>query len=115
MRRKIQKITEIINFGVAGILEKSSLFSIGDIIEVRTSYLSLGKKMEFKSFSSSLKPSHFDLYDIVTSSKRALKKVDCENLLPFAPLVDREAWAIGSVANKLHLLNSPCYFYSGKK
>jgi len=40
---------------------------------------------------------------MVTSSKRALKTNDCEALLPFAPLVDRETWAVGSVANRFQV------------
>ena len=101
---KHNKIQEIINLGVAGILENSPQFKLGEVKEIRTSYLSLGHKMEFKSFSaSSSHASPFHVCDIVTSSKRALKTSDCEKLLPFAPLVDRETWAIGSVANRFQV------------
>ena len=101
---KHDKIQEIINLGVAGILEDSPQFNLGEVKEIRTAYLSLGHKMEFKSFStSSQSSSPFHICDIVTSSKRALKTNDCEALLPFAPLVDRETWAVGSVANRFQV------------
>ncbi|MBG08684.1 MAG: hypothetical protein CME68_07990 [Halobacteriovoraceae bacterium] len=100
---KHNKIQEIINLGVAGILENSPQFELGGVKEIRTAYHDLGHKMEFKSFSTSSQTSPFHLCDIVTSSKRALKKKDCEELLPFAPLVDRETWAIGSVANRFQI------------
>ena len=101
---KHNKIQEIINLGVAGIVENSPKFKLGEVKEIRTSYLSLGHKMEFKSFSTfSYESSPFHVCDIVTSSKRALKTSDCQKLLPFAPLVDRETWAIGSVANRFQV------------
>ena len=91
---KYNKIKEIINLGVAGILEDSPHLPWGYQGD-KNNLSQPGQKMEFKSFSTGSQTSPFDLCDIVTSSQRP-QKTDCERLLPFAPLVDREGWAIGS-------------------
>ncbi len=95
------EITHIFNFGVAGILEKTSNLEIGQIKSMRTCYLTKAEGIEFKSFTTS--DTSCDPIDCITSHKRALKKEDSDRLSPFASLVDRECWAIGSVANRFKI------------
>jgi hypothetical protein len=59
---------------------------------------------EFKSFSTSSKSG----VDIISAKERINKSDNAKSLSFFAPLVDREAWAIGSVCT---LLNIPFYSF----
>ena len=95
------EITHIINMGVAGILEDSPKLEINQIKVLRTCYLSRSEGMEFKSFTTSEESKN--TFDCVTSHKRALTKEDSNRLSPFAPIVDRECWAIGSVASRFKI------------
>ena len=94
-----EKIHAVINLGVCGSLKENS-FKMGDVYPIRTCY----KEGEFKSFSTPLK----NAVDIISSKERVLNQDYAKNLSFFAPLVDREAWAVGSIC---HLLNLPFYSF----
>lgn len=90
------KIHEVINFGIAGALDKS--LEVEEIYEIRTVYAEKTKnKMEFKSFSAKSEKS---LIDIVTAEERVLSNEHSNKLRPFAHIVDRELWAIASVCKR---------------
>ncbi len=93
---KNEKISQIINLGVAGSLDSQCV--VGEIYAVRTSYAYRGKEMAFKSFSSEQNLSSNFYRDCVSSDKRILDSLSAENLSHFAPLVDRELWGIASIA-----------------
>ena len=65
--------------------------TIKDFIEAK-------KKLENKKNQKSK-----NTFDCITSHKRALTKEDSNRLSPFAPIVDRECWAIGSVASRFKI------------
>lgn len=89
------KITEIINFGVAGSL--SAKIELDKIYSVRTSYAeNFEKTTEFKSFCSIDSKSKIDC---ISSLNRVLTNEKAKIHSHFADLVDRELWAIGSVCN----------------
>ncbi len=92
------EIHAVINLGVCGSLMNE--FKIGSIYSIRTCY----KEEEFKSFSTSNKKG----VDIISSKDRVKDLKKAKNLSFFAPLVDREAWAVGSVC---HTLNIPFYAF----
>ncbi len=94
-----EQIHSIINLGVCGSLIEDS-FKIGEIYPIRTCYL----EGEFKSFSTNTKTG----IDIISTKERINKFENAKSLSFFAPLVDREAWAVGSVCN---LLNIPFYSF----
>ena len=89
---KYPQIENIINYGICGSLEKE--LPIGSIHSPRTIYM----EDEFKSFPSD-KDSKIDL---ITTKKRILNEEDGQTLSNFATLVDREAYAIASVAKEFH-------------
>jgi hypothetical protein len=94
-----EKIHAVINLGVCGSLRENS-FKMGEIFPIRTCY----SEGEFKSFSTPSKTG----VDIISSKERVKDLNYAKNLSFFAPLVDREAWAVGSVC---HLLNLPFYSF----
>ncbi len=91
-----QRITTVVNLGIAGILSPD--LDVGKTIHIRTCYAQKNSKdMEFKSFSTdTLSASH----DIVSARDRVLTTLVAEHLGCFAPIVDREAWAVASVAHR---------------
>lgn len=93
------KIHAVINLGVCGSLREKS-FKMGEVYPIRTCY----REGEFKSFSTPSKTG----VDIISSKERVIDQDYAKNLSFFAPLVDREAWAVGSVC---HLLNLPFYSF----
>lgn len=89
-----QEITEIINFGVSGAADnKLQQFEIHSI---RTTYAYF-EDMEFKSFTSA---DNLAKTDCLTSNHRVLEEIEKKKLSAFANIIDRELWAIGSVAAK---------------
>jgi hypothetical protein len=86
------EITDVWNFGVAGGLNTN--LTKGQILPIRTCYAEQKGEMVFKSFSS-----HFEdaTTDLISCQERKLEKNQIDYLEGFASLVDREAWAIGSV------------------
>ncbi len=94
-----EQIHSIINLGVCGSLIENS-FKIGEVYPIRTCYM----EGEFKSFSTNYKTG----IDIISAKERINKFEKAKSLSFFAPLVDREAWAVGSVCN---LLNIPFYSF----
>lgn len=98
------KISEVINFGVAGSL--SAKVELDKIYSIRTSYAqNSSKNTEFNSFLSFDKIAEFDC---ISSLERVLTDGEAETLSHFAHLVDRELWAIGSVCK---LFNIPFQSY----
>lgn len=81
----------LINLGLAGALD--SQLEQDKIYAVKTIY---GEE-QFKSFQTALAPSGIDL---ISAKNRVLKKTEATKLAMTAKLVDREAWAIASVAKK---------------
>ncbi len=94
------KIHAVINLGVCGSLKENS-FKIGEVYPIRTCY----REGEFKSFSTLSNGG----VDIISSKERVIDPDYAKNLSFFAPLVDREAWSVGSVCHLLDL-----HFYSFK-
>jgi hypothetical protein len=87
-----KKISHLINFGIAGSLSKELI--LGEIYSVRTVY----KEDEFHSFTTraSFGASHFDC---ISALERVVNDKKAAKLGCFAQIVDRELWAIGSVAS----------------
>jgi hypothetical protein len=96
------QIEKVLNFGVCGTLEEK--FNEGEIYPIRTCYMEKNSTMEFKSFSSQGKNG----VDCVSAHQRVLDGGYAKYLSYFAPLVDREVWAIGSVSS---LFKKPFHSY----
>ena len=92
-------ISKIINLGIAGAL--SAELKLADIYSIRTIY---GEE-QFNNFKTADLKS---VIDIISAKNRITNIEDAQRLFVTAPLVDREAWAIGSVANKF---NKELYCY----
>jgi len=88
-----KEIESIFNLGVCGALDEN--FNEGEIHPIRTCYMEKNSKMEFKSFSTP----NIDGLDCVSAHQRVLDTGYAKYLSYFAPLVDREVWAIGSVCS----------------
>ena len=85
--------TNVINLGIAGSL--SNDFQVGEIHPVRSIYLVIEGKPQFKSFKS------FDQgLDCVTSFERILTSDKAMILTGVAALIDREAWGVAMAAKK---------------
>jgi hypothetical protein len=89
-----KKYTSVINLGIAGSL--SSDQSVGSIYPVRSVYLVIDGKPQFKSFKS-LETG----LDCVTSFERILTPAKALPLTGIANLVDREAWGVAMAAKSL--------------
>jgi hypothetical protein len=86
-----KKFSTVINLGIAGSM--SSTLPIGSIHPVRSVYLVIDGKPQFKSFKS------FDKgLDCVTSFERILNKDKAVPLTGIGSLVDREAWGVATAA-----------------
>ncbi len=95
-----REIKSVANLGIAGALDDS--VSIGRIYPVRVCYCERGGSMRFKSFPTA----NFEdspAVDCVSVGFRALGPDSGARLENFAPLVDREAWAIASVCSLFDL------------
>lgn len=86
-----KKYRSVINLGIAGSL--SGDFAIGSIHPVRSVYLVIDGKPQFKSFKSFVKGA-----DCVTSFERILTPSKALPLSGIAHLVDREAWGVAMAA-----------------
>jgi adenosylhomocysteine nucleosidase len=84
---------KVINIGIAGAL--SPKFEIGSVHEIRTCYLVIDGKPQFKSFSATPKG-----IDLLTSMERILKPEKAEVLKGMGQLVDREAWGVAMAAKE---------------
>jgi nucleoside phosphorylase len=89
-----EEVRNVINFGIAGALDKS--LELNNIYSVQTIYSEkITGAMQFKSFSSSDPKAYFDC---VSAIDRVLNDENSIYLSKFAQIVDRELWAIASVA-----------------
>ena len=91
-----KKYHSIINLGIAGSL--SGQLVIGSIHPVRSVYLAIDGKPQFKSFKSFEKG-----LDCVTSFDRILSPQKALPLSGIASLVDREAWGIAMAAKAMSI------------
>lgn len=89
-----KKYTSVINLGIAGSL--SAEYVIGSIHPVRSVYLVIDGKPQFKSFKSFEKG-----LDCVTSFERILNPAKALPLSGIANLVDREAWGVAMAAKTI--------------
>lgn len=92
----LSNINHIINFGIAGSLSKN--FEVGQFLEIRTVYA----EGEFKSFKlHSLNLLHKD--DCLSANSRVTNLDHAKKLLPIAPIVDRELWALAYVSKQKNI------------
>jgi hypothetical protein len=89
-----KKFTKVINFGIAGTL--NSNHEVGSICEIRSIYLIIEGKPQFKSFS----PSSTGV-DCITSFERILSHEKAKILQGVGDIVDREAWGVAMAAKTL--------------
>lgn len=85
------KFQSVINLGIAGSF--STEFAIGEIHPVRSVYLEIDQRPQFKSFKSLEKG-----LDCLTSFERILDADKARPLSGIAELVDREAWGVAMAA-----------------
>lgn len=92
---------EVHNFGVCGYLQSfPSKFERGQVLSVKTIYAQKNhEEMEFKSFSSQ----KIGEADLISTSDRILSTDAADYLSNFAPLVDREAWAMAYTCHKQNI------------
>ncbi|MCO4753979.1 MAG: hypothetical protein KC478_05830 [Bacteriovoracaceae bacterium] len=81
-------ISRAFNIGIAGSL--SEKIELGKVYEVKTAY-NFTQKVQFQSFTLS-ESAHAK--DTITSSERVLTNESASELSNFAPIVDREVWAV---------------------
>jgi hypothetical protein len=89
-----QKFLSVINLGIAGALDPE--YPVGSIHPIRSVYLVIDGKPQFKSFKSLDKG-----LDCVTSFERILSPERALPLTGIAKVVDREAWGV-AMAAKAH-------------
>jgi hypothetical protein len=90
------EIKEILNYGIAGSLNKE--LEVGAIYPIRTAYAYGLDKPRFQSFTAD--PNNLtSKLDCITTEQRVLTDAYAQTLDSFAQIVDRELWAIGKVAN----------------
>ncbi len=88
------EISEVYNLGIVGNLGSQKL---DEVASIRSVYAHDSSSPLFKSFTTSDPSASIDL---LSFSQRVKDSQTKEKLALFAPLVDREAWAIGFVANR---------------
>lgn len=86
-----KKFNSVINLGIAGTL--SDDFKVGEIYGVRSIYLIIDGKPQFKSFKSFEKGA-----DCLTSFERIVSSQKANKLSGIGHLVDREAWGVAMAA-----------------
>lgn len=89
------KVSEVINIGLCGALRSN--LKLETIHFIRTIYSENDGDITFKSFST-----QDNGLDIVTSNRRVLDSQYASYLDNFAPLVDRELWAIAHACKIFH-------------
>lgn len=82
-----KKYDAVINLGIAGSLHEDQL--IGEIYPIRSVYLVIDSKPQFKSFQI-----QDEGKDCLTSFERILQSHKAQPLKGIAPIVDREAWGV---------------------
>lgn len=95
------EIGAIYNIGIAGSL--SPKLKKYDLQWIRTAYAHHAERLEFKSYTSSLKHTQ---HDCMSAYTRVLSTEERVKLSQFANIVDRELWAVASAA---HLFKIPFY------
>lgn len=95
--------SRIINFGIAGALDKS--IQIEKIYSIQTTYGHMEKSPRFQSFTSA---DNDATKDCITCEMRIFDNNFAKHLSSFAEIVDREVWAVGKVAKKFKI---PFYAY----
>lgn len=93
--------TSVINIGICGTLSSECI--LGEIYPVRTSYLVIEGKPQYKSFPAETKG-----MDLITTFERILHPEKAEILKGVGQLVDREAWGVG-LAAKEHGVPFRCF------
>ncbi len=93
------EISSIVNLGICAAFDEG--IEAGEVHPIRTIY----GQDEFKSFQTQNTQARLD---IITAKERVLNLELAQNLKCFAPLADREAWAVGFVAKQAGL---PIYCY----
>lgn len=96
-----EKISEVINLGIAGSLRKD--IEVNKIYPIRTVFLEQNSEMQFASHSLDEKG-----VDLVTCHNRVLSPELANYLDDFAPTVDRELWSIAQVCS---ITNHPLSAY----
>lgn len=91
-------VKKMINFGVAGALDKN--LNLLSIYSVRTVYSYLESKPQFKSFTLS-ENSQENIIDCISSLERVTDTEKSAKLSNFASIVDRELWSIAYIASTL--------------
>ena len=91
-----KKFSAVINLGIAGALSRD--FAIGEIYPVRSVYLIIDNRPQFKSFKSSEKG-----LDCLTSFERILHPEKALPLSGIGHLVDREAWGVAMAAKNFNI------------
>lgn len=95
-------IQKVINLGIAGSLDDKA--RIGDFVSVRTVYCESGQ-LHFHSFTLADKSAQLDT---ITSAQRVLDMEYAQKLSNFAPIVDRELWAMAKLCSRMGI---PLYAY----
>ncbi|MCB0274202.1 MAG: hypothetical protein KDI06_05280 [Calditrichaeota bacterium] len=93
-----REIREIVNLGIAGALDERA--KPGEVLSIRTCYGEGQNGPLFHSFTS--RDGHATV-DCISSVERVEDPEAAQRLAPFAPLVDRELWSIGSLAKRFAL------------
>ncbi len=86
-----KKFHQVINLGIAGALNTD--LKVGTVYEIRSLYLVIEGKPQFKSFISSSTG-----VDCLTSFERILSPEKAAPLLGVGEIVDREAWGVAMAA-----------------
>lgn len=92
-------ILEILNFGIAGTLDKS--IDVNSIVQIRTVYKFEDGRPKFKSFTTCSTGKKY--IDCITTNQRVLDDKFADTLSNFAHTVDRELWGVGFCAKTFNL------------
>lgn len=90
-------IKKVINLGIAGVLDTS--IKLDQVVGISTSYAFTDKPL-FHSYSIHNSNASTN-YSCISTNVRVLDDELAKKLLPFAPIVDRELWALASSCSSL--------------
>lgn len=93
-----ETLSLVLNLGIAGSL--SDALPAGEIYPIRTVYREPDAGQAFPSFRSAEPGAQIDC---ISAAKRVLSPGYARRLAPFAPIVDRELWAIASLCADYNL------------
>lgn len=93
-----KNISLVLNLGIGGSLSDS--LKPGEIYSIRAVFREPGEGQAFPTFRSAEPAAQTDC---VSAAKRVLTRDYAQRLAPFAPIVDRELWAIASLCADYHL------------